>query len=223
MAARPRKSCTARAHSTSLCTHPGKQRLEVKIGGSSPGCLHRSGRLNLWNIQPARPLAQLSWVECQGNAGRSRRSAESTAGVCPSPRKIGSVGRAGWAFGPRYSPGTPSCTGLPKWNARPGCCLARHSNLALGRDPELRIPAPLGKVGCPEQCGRRWLHANMAIKSGCTPHFGLRLKRGPSWSNLVQVGPSWSKLVQRGPTWSASPSHIHPLPPRLTRLSHGFS
>ncbi len=47
--------------------------------------------------------------------------------------------------------------------ATPKCCLAQHSNLALGHGSELRSPAPLrcgeGK-GHPEQWGRRWLHAH---------------------------------------------------------------
>jgi hypothetical protein len=67
------------------------------------------------------------------------------------------------AFGPRCNPGTPSLIGLPKWPPCPVCCLAQHSNLAIGHGPELRIPVPMRngeEKGQPEQCGRRWLHAH---------------------------------------------------------------
>jgi hypothetical protein len=95
------------------------------------------------------------------------------------------------AFGSRCNPGTPSLIGLPMWPPCPGCCLAQHSNLALGHGPEMRIPAPLrcgeGK-GHPEQCGRRWLHAHENLwkptasgisREGYITDFG-----GGSWNTV---------------------------------------
>jgi hypothetical protein len=78
-------------------------------------------------------------------------------------RWLGGNNRSGLAFGSRYNPGTPSLIGFPKWPPCSGCCLAQHSNFALGHGPELRIPALLrcGEAkGHSKQCGRTWLHAH---------------------------------------------------------------
>ncbi len=90
--------------------------------------------------------------------GRNRLSAESMAPNRKSIRKVQSEGRLGLRAS--LQPWHSFIVGLPKFPPYPGCCLAQHSNHALGHGPELQIPAPLMRGegnGRPEQCGRRWL------------------------------------------------------------------